>query len=123
MELAALNRIGEVEWRIEPKGEMRVPVAIYADEDLIREMDDKVYQQAVNVATLPGVVATLRPTSNAWSSVIETRPCARSAMNSFMPSIRLAPPDSTASFIASGFVASEFAGLSASTTWRSRKPI
>lgn len=56
MELAALNRIGEVEWRIEPKGEMRVPVAIYADEDLIREMDDKVYQQAVNVATLPGVV-------------------------------------------------------------------
>ena len=29
---------------------------IYASEALIREMDDKVYEQAVNVATLPGIV-------------------------------------------------------------------
>jgi tRNA-splicing ligase RtcB (3'-phosphate/5'-hydroxy nucleic acid ligase) len=27
-----------------------------ADADLIRDMDDKVYEQAVNVATLPGIV-------------------------------------------------------------------
>jgi tRNA-splicing ligase RtcB len=36
---------------------MRVPAIIYADEDLIRGMDDKVFEQAVNVATLPGIVA------------------------------------------------------------------
>jgi tRNA-splicing ligase RtcB len=35
---------------------MRVPAIIYADEDLIRDMDDKVYEQAADVATLPGIV-------------------------------------------------------------------
>ena len=35
---------------------MRVPAVIYADEDLIRAMDAKVYEQAANVATLPGIV-------------------------------------------------------------------
>ncbi len=35
---------------------MRVPGVIYASEALIREMDQKVYQQTVNVATLPGIV-------------------------------------------------------------------
>jgi len=35
---------------------MRVPAIIYADEALIRDMDDKVYEQAVNVAMLPGIV-------------------------------------------------------------------
>ena len=35
---------------------MRVPVIIYADEGLMRDMDDKVREQAVNVATLPGIV-------------------------------------------------------------------
>ncbi|MBS0518212.1 MAG: RtcB family protein [Proteobacteria bacterium] len=43
-------------WRIEPKGAMRVPAIIYADEALIRDMDDKVHEQATNVATLPGIV-------------------------------------------------------------------
>jgi tRNA-splicing ligase RtcB len=43
-------------WRIEPQGAMRVPAIIYADESLIRDMDDKVYEQAANVATLPGIV-------------------------------------------------------------------
>jgi tRNA-splicing ligase RtcB len=43
-------------WRIEPYGAMRVPAVIYADENLIRDMDDKVLEQAVNVATLPGIV-------------------------------------------------------------------
>ncbi|HEY8260968.1 MAG TPA: RtcB family protein [Methylosinus sp.] len=33
-----------------------MPAIIYADENLIRDMDDKVYDQAVNVATLPGIV-------------------------------------------------------------------
>jgi tRNA-splicing ligase RtcB len=35
---------------------MRVPAIIYADEGLIRDIDDKVYEQAANVATLPGIV-------------------------------------------------------------------
>jgi tRNA-splicing ligase RtcB len=37
-------------------GAMRVPAVIYASEALIREMDNKVYEQAVNVAMLPGIV-------------------------------------------------------------------
>ena len=72
--------------------------------------------------TLPGVVPTLRPTSNAVSSVIEMRPLARSSVNSRMPSTRLAPPVSMASCSASGLVARMLAGLSASITWRSAKP-
>jgi tRNA-splicing ligase RtcB len=35
---------------------MRVPVVIYADEPLLRAMDDKVLEQITNVATLPGIV-------------------------------------------------------------------
>ncbi len=35
---------------------MRVPAIIYADETLIRAMDNKVYQQVTNVAMLPGIV-------------------------------------------------------------------
>lgn len=40
---------------MEPTGKMRVPVVIYASEPLIADMDDKVYEQAVNVAMLPGI--------------------------------------------------------------------
>jgi tRNA-splicing ligase RtcB len=35
---------------------MRVPGIVYASEDLVREMDHKVYEQITNVATLPGIV-------------------------------------------------------------------
>jgi tRNA-splicing ligase RtcB len=35
---------------------MRVPGVIYASAELIGEMDDKVYEQVTNVATLPGIV-------------------------------------------------------------------
>jgi len=35
---------------------MRVPVRVYASEKLLRDMDDKVFEQAANVATLPGIV-------------------------------------------------------------------
>ena len=34
---------------------MRVPAIIYGTSDLIRDMDDKVYEQITNVATLPGI--------------------------------------------------------------------
>ncbi|SHE81131.1 tRNA-splicing ligase RtcB [Microbulbifer donghaiensis] len=51
-----LQRESEFSWRIEPTGKMRVPGIIYADEELIRAMDDKVFEQLCNVAGLPGIV-------------------------------------------------------------------
>lgn len=56
MDPARFTRLDTTTWRIEVQGAMRVPAIIYADEDLIRDMDNKVYEQAANVATLPGIV-------------------------------------------------------------------
>jgi tRNA-splicing ligase RtcB len=56
METSLFTRRSEYEWEIVPHGAMRVPALIYASEALIRDMDHKVYEQAVNVATLPGIV-------------------------------------------------------------------
>ena len=56
MDPATLTRLDDVTWRIERTGPMHVPAVIYADETLIREMDDKVAEQARNVAALPGIV-------------------------------------------------------------------
>lgn len=46
----------ETTWEIPIQGAMRVPAIIYADEQLLKEMDQKVFQQLSNVATLPGIV-------------------------------------------------------------------
>ena len=56
MDPARFTRVDATTWQIEPTGAMRVPGIIYADESLIRDMDDKVYEQTANVATLPGIV-------------------------------------------------------------------
>ena len=56
MKLDQLQQVSDVEWRIAPSGKMRVPAVIYADQALIAEMDEKVYEQITNVATLPGIV-------------------------------------------------------------------
>jgi len=56
MDTSLLKRRSECEWEISRHGAMRVPAVIYASEALIRDMDHKVYEQAVNVATLPGIV-------------------------------------------------------------------
>ena len=56
MDLSRLQRVSDFEWRIEPQGAMRVPAVIFADEHLISDMDEKVYEQVTNVATLPGIV-------------------------------------------------------------------
>jgi tRNA-splicing ligase RtcB (3'-phosphate/5'-hydroxy nucleic acid ligase) len=56
MDPARFTRIDETTWQLEATGAMRVPAIIYADEALIRGMDDKVSEQAANVATLPGIV-------------------------------------------------------------------
>jgi len=56
MDPALLQRHGDFEWHIAPIGGMHVPAIIYADEALIRDIDDKVYEQVTNVARLPGIV-------------------------------------------------------------------
>lgn len=56
MDLDRLKQVGDYEWHIEPTGAMRVPGILYADAGLIGGMDPKVYNQVVNVATLPGIV-------------------------------------------------------------------
>ncbi len=55
MDLSLLERRSEFEWRIEPRGRMRVPGVLFASEPLVRAMDLKVYEQVTNVATLPGI--------------------------------------------------------------------
>jgi tRNA-splicing ligase RtcB len=56
MDPGRFTRVDATTWRIEPTGAMRVPAVIYADEPLICDMDDKVGEQATNVAMLPGIV-------------------------------------------------------------------
>ena len=55
MDPQSFSRRSEFEWWIEPTGQMRVPGIIYAGEQLIRDMDEKVREQLVNVASLPGI--------------------------------------------------------------------
>jgi tRNA-splicing ligase RtcB len=59
MNIQDLTRISDTEWEI-PKSyrhDMRVPVRIFATHDLLEQvMGDKSLEQAVNAATLPGLV-------------------------------------------------------------------
>jgi tRNA-splicing ligase RtcB len=55
MDLNRLSRKSDVEWWIQPHGAMRVPGILFGSEELVRDMDDKVYEQLSNVATLPGI--------------------------------------------------------------------
>jgi tRNA-splicing ligase RtcB len=52
----SLTKLTDTQWRIEPRGAMRVPAVVFASEALIRDLDDKVIEQAMNVASLPGIV-------------------------------------------------------------------
>jgi len=56
MDLSRLEKVSDWEWRIPAQGAMRVPAVIFASEALLRDMDEKVREQAANVATLPGIV-------------------------------------------------------------------
>ena len=56
MDLSLLKQHGPCAWEIPMQGKMRVPGMVYASEELVRAMDHKVYEQAVNVAMLPGIV-------------------------------------------------------------------
>jgi tRNA-splicing ligase RtcB len=55
MDPHSLQKISDYLWEIPRQGEMRVPGRIFADEKLIREMDEKVREQVTNVAMLPGI--------------------------------------------------------------------
>lgn len=55
MQKTRLKRKSDYEWWIEPTGPMRVPGVIFGTEDLVEDMDDKVYEQVCNVAALPGI--------------------------------------------------------------------
>ena len=56
MDPARFNRKADCEWELPQRGVMRVPGVIYADEALLRDMDDKVAEQVAHVAALPGIV-------------------------------------------------------------------
>jgi len=56
MNLSYFVQKSNTAWHINPRGKMRVPAIIYADQNLIETMDEKVYEQITNVASLPGIV-------------------------------------------------------------------
>ncbi len=56
MDVSGLEKLSDVAWRVPPTGRMRVPGVLFADEALLRDMDDKVLEQVRNVAALPGIV-------------------------------------------------------------------
>jgi len=56
MDIEKLKKRSDYQWYIEPQGQMQVPVIIFADEKLMKDMDEKVLEQAANVAKLPGIV-------------------------------------------------------------------
>jgi len=51
-----LKEISENQWRIEPFGNMNVPFIVFGDDTIIKQLDEKVYEQGMNVAALPGIV-------------------------------------------------------------------
>lgn len=53
MDTSLFTRLDGFAWEISPRDTMRVPAIIYADEALIRAMDEKVYEQITNVAKQP----------------------------------------------------------------------
>ncbi len=56
MDTSGLERVGDCEFRLPKRGAMRVPVVFIATAEQGRHMDEKVVEQASNVASLPGVV-------------------------------------------------------------------
>lgn len=55
MELSKFKKINDYEWDIPKTGDMRVPGKIFASSNLVKDMDEKVWEQITNVATLPGI--------------------------------------------------------------------
>ncbi len=56
MDAKQLRRQADCLWRAPARGSMNVPVDIFAQGQLLDDMDEMVLQQAANVARLPGIV-------------------------------------------------------------------
>lgn len=59
MELKAVRKISDYEWEIpvDYRPDMRVPVRLFASRDMLESsLEDLSLDQAVNAATLPGLV-------------------------------------------------------------------
>ena len=56
MDLKKLAQESDYQWKIAPTGKMRVPAVIYGSPELMRDMDDKVYEQIVNESAAVGYV-------------------------------------------------------------------
>ncbi len=55
--MVEIKKISKIEWEIPKSGKMKVPVRIYASEKLMIFMrEDETFKQAINVASLPGLV-------------------------------------------------------------------
>ena len=65
MDLSRLRKIDDYTWQVDPHGAMRVPAIFYADATLLEQMDQKVYEQACNVAMLPGIIGASYAMSDA----------------------------------------------------------
>jgi tRNA-splicing ligase RtcB len=51
-----LRKQSNCRWSIEPTENMNVPFVIFGDDKIIKQLDEKVYEQGMNVARLPGIV-------------------------------------------------------------------
>ncbi len=51
-----LKQINPNEWRLEPVPPMKVPVRLFSSPELLKDLEETVFTQAKNVATLPGLV-------------------------------------------------------------------
>jgi tRNA-splicing ligase RtcB (3'-phosphate/5'-hydroxy nucleic acid ligase) len=51
-----LKKITDVIWEFPKTGKMNVPARIYGNESIVKSIDDGVYNQITNVATLPGII-------------------------------------------------------------------
>lgn len=55
MDTKDFERVSEYQWRLPAMDGMRVPAVLFASEELLKAMDEKVREQATNVAKLPGI--------------------------------------------------------------------
>ncbi len=56
IEREQLVQVADYRWEMAPREKMAVPVVIFASRELIEAMDERVFEQARNVAMLPGIV-------------------------------------------------------------------
>ncbi len=52
-----VRRVGDLEWTVDKtfKEGMKVPIRLFGTENIIKNLDPQVYEQAANVASLPGI--------------------------------------------------------------------